>query len=132
MRSQRRRELTLPSKATARFEAGVSREREAIASNRAEAQELLSMYYQMKGLPVEDANSIVSHIARNPHQLLRALTAQRLNATEEGLDKPVESALAAGIATSLGAFVTVIPFSFAAACAPSFGLALCRWQRISL
>jgi VIT1/CCC1 family predicted Fe2+/Mn2+ transporter len=94
------------------FDAGVSREREAVTSNRKEAQELLSMYYQVKGLPAEDADSIVAHIAKNPHQLLRALTAQRLNATEEGLDDPTRSALTAGIATAVGAFIPVIPFFF--------------------
>jgi VIT1/CCC1 family predicted Fe2+/Mn2+ transporter len=94
------------------YEAGISREREAIATNRVEAQELLSMYYQVKGLPVEDANSIVTHIAKNPHQLLRALAAQRFNSTEEGLDDPIKSGTAAAIATGVGAFIPVIPFFF--------------------
>jgi hypothetical protein len=38
-------------------EAGVAREREAIAMNCAEARGLLSLYYQVKGLPQQDAST---------------------------------------------------------------------------
>src|SRR6202040_3486555 len=36
------------------YEAELAREREAIAMNGPEARELLSLYYQVKGLPQED------------------------------------------------------------------------------
>ncbi len=94
------------------YEEGVNREREAISMNRAEAQELLSLIYQVKGLPVEDADSIVRHIAKNPHQLLRALSAQRLNSTEEALSNPFKAAISGALATAIGAFIPVIPFFF--------------------
>ncbi|MGP8253512.1 MAG: VIT1/CCC1 transporter family protein, partial [Terracidiphilus sp.] len=55
------------------YHAEIAREREAIRMNGPEARELLSLYYQMKGLPEADAIHMVNHIASDPEQLLRAL-----------------------------------------------------------
>jgi predicted membrane protein (TIGR00267 family) len=94
------------------YEAEVAREKEAIATNRAEANELLSLYYQVKGLPAEDADRVVSHIAKDPEQMLRALAAERLNSTEEALRNPITSAWSGAFSTALGAFIPIIPFFF--------------------
>ena len=94
------------------YEAELAREREAIQMNNLEARELLSLYYQVKGLPQEDADRVVEHIARNPEQMLRALAAERLNATEEALSNPVTSAFSGALSTAIGAFVPIIPFFF--------------------
>ncbi len=94
------------------YEAGVARERAAVAGNRGEAQKLLSMYFQMKGLPVEDTDAIVQHLSKDPHQLLRVLSTYRLHATEDALDDPISSGLSAAFATAVGAFIPVLPFLF--------------------
>jgi VIT1/CCC1 family predicted Fe2+/Mn2+ transporter/rubrerythrin len=94
------------------YEAELAREREAIQMNNLEARELLSLYYQVKGLPQEDADRVVEHIARNPEQMLRALAAERLNSTEEALSNPVTSACSGALSTAVGAFVPIIPFFF--------------------
>ena len=74
------------------YEAEVAREREAIAMNGPEARELLSLYYQVKGLPEADALNMVNHIANDPEQLLRALATERLGTSEEALSNPLVSA----------------------------------------
>jgi predicted membrane protein (TIGR00267 family) len=94
------------------YEAEVGREREAIETNGAEARELLSLYYQVKGLPEEDADRVVEHIAKDPQQLLKALAAERLNSTEEALSNPMTSALSGALSTAVGAFIPIIPFFF--------------------
>jgi len=94
------------------YEAELEREREAIDLNAVEARELLSLYYQVKGLPQEDADRVVEHIARNPEQMLRALAAERLNSTEEALSNPMTSAFSGALSTAVGAFVPIIPFFF--------------------
>lgn len=94
------------------YEAEVAREREAIETNPAEAHELLSLYYQVKGLPRADADRVVDHIARDPAQLLRALAAERLHATEGALRVPLRSALSGSLSTAIGAFIPIIPFFF--------------------
>lgn len=94
------------------YEAEVARERQAIEMNGAEARELLALYYQVKGLPETDALRVVEHIAARPEQLLRALSAERLNSTEEALSNPVVSALSGALSTAVGAFIPIIPFFF--------------------
>jgi vacuolar iron transporter family protein len=94
------------------YEAELAREREAIAMNGAEARELLSLYYQVKGLPQEDADHMVEHIASDPEQMLRALAAERLNSTEEALSNPLTSAVSGALSTAAGAFIPIVPFFF--------------------
>lgn len=94
------------------FDAEIAREREAIRMNPAEARELLALYYQVKGLPEEDAFHVVDHIARDPDQMLRALSSERLGATEEALSNPMVSASSGALSTAVGATIPVIPFFF--------------------
>ena len=94
------------------YEAEVEREREAISMNPSEARELLSLYYQVKGLPEEDSEHIVEHLAADSESLLKALAAERLSTSEEGLRIPWISATSGALSTALGATIPVIPFFF--------------------
>jgi vacuolar iron transporter family protein len=94
------------------YDAEVAREREAITMNGPEARELLSLYYQVKGLPEEDAQTMVNHIASDPEQLLRALTSERLGSSEESLSNPLVSASSGALSTAIGAAIPIIPFFF--------------------
>ena len=94
------------------YHAEIAREREAIRMNGPEARELLSLYYQMKGLPEADAIHMVNHIASDPEQLLRALSSERLGTTEESLSNPMVSASSGALSTAVGAIIPVIPFFF--------------------
>ena len=80
--------------------------------NGPEARELLSLYYQVKGLPEADALHMVSHIANDPDQLLRALTTERLGSSEESLSNPLVSASSGALSTAIGATIPIIPFFF--------------------
>jgi VIT1/CCC1 family predicted Fe2+/Mn2+ transporter len=92
--------------------AEVAREREAIQMNGPEARELLSLYYQVKGLPEADADNVVGHIAGNPDQMLRALASERLGTSEEALPNPLVSAISGALSTAVGATIPIIPFFF--------------------
>ena len=94
------------------YQAELAREREAIALNGPEARELLSLYFQVKGLPEQDADHMVEHIASDPEQMLRALAAERLNSTEEALSNPLTSAISGALSTAAGAFIPIVPFFF--------------------
>ena len=94
------------------YEAELAREREAIEMNGPEARELLSLYYQVKGLPEDEADHFVEHIAKDKEQLLRALSAERLSATEDALSNPITSAVSGAVSTAVGAFIPIIPFFF--------------------
>ena len=94
------------------YHAEIAREREAIQMNGPEARELLSLYYQVKGLPEIDADHMVNHIANDPGQLLRALAAERLGTSEEALSNPIVSASSGALSTAIGASIPIIPFFF--------------------
>jgi VIT1/CCC1 family predicted Fe2+/Mn2+ transporter/rubrerythrin len=94
------------------YQAEVAREREAIQMNGPEARELLSLYYQVKGLPEADALHMVNHIASDPEQLLRALSSERLGSSEEALSNPMVSASSGALSTAIGASIPIIPFFF--------------------
>ena len=96
------------------YEAEFAREREAVEDNEPEAREVLSLTYQIRGLPEEDADRVVEHLAKDKEEFIKALARDRLNMTEEGLSKPMVSAVSGAISTAVGAFIPIIPFFFMA------------------
>jgi vacuolar iron transporter family protein len=94
------------------YEAEFAREREAVEDNEAESREILSLSYQIRGVPPEDAERFVKHLATDKEQLVRALARERISTTEEGLSKPWLSALSGALSTAIGAFIPIIPFFF--------------------
>ena len=94
------------------YEAEFAREREAVEYNEAEAREVLSLSYQIRGLPQEEADRFVEHLAKDKTQFVRTLAQERLNMTEEGLRKPLTSALSGALSTAVGATIPIVPFFF--------------------
>ena len=94
------------------YVAELTRERDAIEMNNPEARELLSLYYQVKGIPRDDADHVVEHLAEDKEQFTRALAAERLNMSEDGLSKPLVSAWSGALSTAIGAFIPILPFFF--------------------
>src|SRR5579863_3387398 len=94
------------------YDAEIEREREAIRMNGPEARELLSLYYQVKGLPEHDADHMVDHIARDPEQMLRALATERLGTSGDALSNPMVSASSGALSTAIGASIPIVPFFF--------------------
>lgn len=94
------------------YEAEYAREQEAVSLNEAEARELLTLSYQVRGLDRDDAERFVEHIARDKKRLVNALARERLDTTEEGLTKPWVSAVSGALSTAVGAFIPIVPFFF--------------------
>jgi VIT1/CCC1 family predicted Fe2+/Mn2+ transporter/rubrerythrin len=94
------------------YQAEFSRERDTVEYNEAEAREVLSLSYQIRGLTPDEADRFVEDLARDKTQLVRALARERLNTTEEGLRKPWSSALSGALSTAVGAVIPIIPFFF--------------------
>jgi VIT1/CCC1 family predicted Fe2+/Mn2+ transporter/bacterioferritin (cytochrome b1) len=94
------------------YDAEFARERDAVSDNEAEAREILSLSYQIRGIPEEDARRFVEHLAKDKDQLVKVLARERLNTTEEGLSKPVVSAISGALSTAVGALIPIIPFFF--------------------
>jgi VIT1/CCC1 family predicted Fe2+/Mn2+ transporter/rubrerythrin len=94
------------------YEAEFARERDAVEYNEAEAREVLSLNYQIRGLTPEEADRFVEDLARDKAQLVRALARERLNTSEDGLRRPLTSALSGALSTAIGAVIPIIPFFF--------------------
>lgn len=94
------------------FEAEFAREARSVRMNPVEARELLSLTYQVRGLPREDADRVVEHLAVDDRRLAEALARERLNTTEESLSNPMMSALSGALSTAVGAFIPIVPFFF--------------------
>lgn len=94
------------------FEAEVHRERDMLTTNPAAAQEELALFYELKGVPPQDAKKIAEYLAAEPEQFLKTMTAEKLNLTEDGLSNPITSAVSGAVSTAVGAFIPIIPFFF--------------------
>ena len=94
------------------YDAEVQRKREELEENPEQGREELSLVYQIKGVPAEDANRMAEHLSKNPEQFLKTLAAEELNLSEEALSNPVMSAVSGALSTAVGAFVPIIPFFF--------------------
>jgi VIT1/CCC1 family predicted Fe2+/Mn2+ transporter len=94
------------------YEAEYAREQETVSLNEAEARELLTLSYQVRGLNRDDAERFVEHIAADKKRLVDALARERLDTSEEGLSKPWVSAVSGALSTAVGAFIPILPFFF--------------------
>jgi VIT1/CCC1 family predicted Fe2+/Mn2+ transporter/rubrerythrin len=94
------------------YEAELQREREAFEENPESAKEEMAIFYQLKGVPVDDAQKISEYLAADPEQFLKTIAAEKLNLTEDALSNPIASAVTGSVSTAIGAFVPIIPFFF--------------------
>ena len=90
--------------------ANLERERREVLAHPEEEKEELSLYYQLKGLTSEEADTLVARIAGDPEKLFAAIAVEELGSADAGRGSPVEAALAGGISTAVGAMVPVLPF----------------------
>ena len=91
--------------------ANVAQERREIEEHPEEEKEELSLFYQLKGLDAAFADQLAAKLAESPDAMLKVLATEELGGTEAG-GNAVQSALAAGVSTFIGAMVPVIPFFF--------------------
>ncbi|GAC1667804.1 MAG: hypothetical protein PVS3B2_06760 [Candidatus Dormibacteraceae bacterium] len=91
--------------------ANVAQERKEIEEQPEEEKDELSLFYQLKGLDATLANQLAEKLAENPDAMLKVLATEELGGTEAG-GNAVQSAIAAGVSTFVGAMVPVIPFFF--------------------
>jgi len=88
----------------------LAREREEVARHPEEEKEELALYYQLKGLTLEESRNVVERIAQDPEQLFRAIATEELGGADPSRGNPAQAALAGGISTAFGAIIPVIPF----------------------
>ena len=89
--------------------ANVERERQEIIEHPDEEKEEVSLFYQLKGIDKEMADRLAEQLSGSPEALLRVHGPEELGGLEAS-SNPVQSAVAAGVSTFIGAMVPVMPF----------------------
>lgn len=74
-----------------------------------ETQEL-SLIYQARGIPREEADKISALLIQNPEKALDTLAREELGINPDDLVSPTGAALSSFISFSVGAFIPIIPF----------------------
>lgn len=89
--------------------ANLQRERDEVMDNPEEEKEEVSLFYQLKGIDKDSADRLAEQLSQNPEALIKVHAPEELGTTE-ATGKPVQSAIAAGVSTFVGAMVPVMPF----------------------
>jgi VIT1/CCC1 family predicted Fe2+/Mn2+ transporter/rubrerythrin len=91
-------------------EAEIRREAQELQRHPEEEQEELALFYQLKGVPEEEANTLASRLIAQPDSALKTLASEELGLSEQSYSNPWMAALSASLSTAVGAFIPIIPF----------------------
>lgn len=94
------------------YDAELHHERQELKASPESAKGEMSILYQLKGVPQEDADKIAAYLAADEDQFLRTMAAEKMNITADGIASPLTAALSGMLSTALGAFIPIIPFFF--------------------
>jgi VIT1/CCC1 family predicted Fe2+/Mn2+ transporter/rubrerythrin len=93
-------------------EAEIERERKELEAHPEEEMDELALFYQLKGVPEEEARSLATHLLSQPDTALKTLSSEELGLSEQEKPNPWLEAGSASLSTALGAFIPIIPFFF--------------------
>ncbi len=92
------------------LERQIAAEREELALYPAAEAAELSLIYQARGLPREDADRMAERIVANPEYALDTLAREELGLDPASLGSPTGAAAASFVAFAVGAIVPLVPF----------------------
>jgi VIT1/CCC1 family predicted Fe2+/Mn2+ transporter/rubrerythrin len=95
-------------------EAELRREKRELEQSPDEEREELALFYQLKGVPQEEADVLAGRLMDRPEAALRALGIEELGLSEQTYPNPWTAAISATLSTAAGAFIPIVPFFFAA------------------
>jgi VIT1/CCC1 family predicted Fe2+/Mn2+ transporter len=75
-----------------------------------EEAEELSLIYQARGIPVEDAKRIANILIQNPEKALQTLAREELGINPDDLVSPWGAAISSFFSFAIGAFIPLVPF----------------------
>jgi vacuolar iron transporter family protein len=93
-------------------EAEIRREREELQRHPEEEEEELALFYQLKGVPEDEAKALAARLIAQPESALKTLGSEELGITEQSSPNPWIAALSATLSTATGAFIPIVPFFF--------------------
>lgn len=93
-------------------EAEMRREHRELQTHPEEEEEELALFYQLKGVPEDEAKVLASRLIAQPESALKTLGSEELGLSEQSFPNPWIEAVSATLSTALGAFIPIIPFFF--------------------
>ncbi len=93
-------------------EAEIARERREVEQNPEEEREELALFYQLKGVPEDEAQALAARLIAQPEHALATLVSEELGLSEQTFPNPWTAALSATVSTAFGAFIPIVPFFF--------------------
>ncbi|MGE5215946.1 MAG: VIT1/CCC1 transporter family protein [Chloroflexota bacterium] len=92
------------------FEQQIAIEKEELEMSPKEEEEELSLIYQAKGIPEQEASGLARRIIQNPKTAIDTLAREELGLDPTGLGSPWTAAMSSFFAFVIGAFVPVAPY----------------------
>ncbi len=93
-------------------EAEIRRERQELEIHPEEEEEELALFYQLKGVPEDEAKTLAARLIAQPESALKTLGSEELGLAEQSFPNPWVAALSATLSTAAGAFIPIVPFFF--------------------
>ncbi len=93
-------------------EAEIRRERQELEQHPEEEKEELALFYQLKGVPEDEAETLAARLIAQPESALKTLGSEELGISEQSYRNPWLAALSATLSTASGAFIPIVPFFF--------------------
>jgi vacuolar iron transporter family protein len=92
------------------YEQQLTLEKQELEASPEEEHEELSLIYQAKGIPSDQANELARQILANPETAIATLAREELGLDPDSLGSPWVAALSSFVAFSIGAVIPVIPY----------------------
>jgi VIT1/CCC1 family predicted Fe2+/Mn2+ transporter len=92
------------------FEHQISQEREELERYPKEEAEELALIYAARGIPLDEARDVASHLIANPEKALDTLAREELGLNPDDLGSPIGAAGSSFVAFAVGASLPLIPF----------------------
>ena len=96
------------------FEYQIAIEQQELAEYPEEEMEELSLIYQARGVPKEEADKLAKIMIENPETGLNALAREELGINPDDLVSPIGAMLFSFFSFSIGALIPLLPFLFGA------------------
>lgn len=93
-------------------QAEIGHERRELEQNPEEEREELALFYQLKGVPEDEAQALATRLMTQPQSALQTLVSEELGLSEQNAPRPWTAALSATLSTAFGAFIPIVPFFF--------------------
>jgi len=92
------------------YEQQMALEAQELEASPEEEHEELSLIYQAKGIPGDQANELATQILANPDTAIQTLAREELGLDPDSLGSPWTAALSSFIAFAIGAIIPVLPY----------------------